>query len=153
MVKENNKVRVRWLEHVVVLVMVLGTVPARADTIISYVIDSSASVIHTSGGLAGTPIAGRTCVVPGETCIGGDRKGWNGRGGGRVAIAVEHRGRTAGSVGLVAIPRATSAVWTSFIHGSIVPEAATVQTDALQFSRESERNLSHPLETSHFPNR
>jgi len=67
-----------------------------------------------------------------ETYIGGYRKGWNGRGAGKVgvAIAVEHRGHTAGFVRLAVIPRATSAVLTSFVHGSIVPEAATVHTDA-----------------------
>jgi len=67
-----------------------------------------------------------------ETYIGGYRKGWNGRGAGKVgvAIAVERRGRTAGCVRLAVIPGATTAVLTSFVKGSIVPQAATVHTDA-----------------------
>ena len=47
-----------------------------------------------------------------------------------VAIAVEHRGRTAGFVRLAVIPRATTAVLTSFVKDAIVPQAATVHTDA-----------------------
>ena len=67
-----------------------------------------------------------------ETYIGGYRKGWNGRGAGKVgvAIAVERRGRTAGCVRLAVIPAATTAVLTSFVKGTIVPQAATVHTDA-----------------------
>ena len=67
-----------------------------------------------------------------ETYIGGYRKGWNGRGAGKVgvAIAVEHRGRTAGFVRLALIPRATTAVLTGFVRSAIVPEAATIHTDA-----------------------
>ena len=67
-----------------------------------------------------------------ETYIGGYRKGWNGRGAGKVgvAIAVERRGRTAGYVRLAVIPGATTAVLTSFVKGAIVPQAATVHTDA-----------------------
>ncbi len=67
-----------------------------------------------------------------ETYIGGYRKGRNGRGAGKVgvAIAVERRGRTAGRVRLAVIPAATTAVLTSFVKGAIVPQAATVHTDA-----------------------
>jgi transposase-like protein len=67
-----------------------------------------------------------------ETYIGGYRKGWNGRGAGKVgvAIAVERRGRTAGCVRLAVIPGATTAVLTSFVKGAIEPQAATVHTDA-----------------------
>ena len=67
-----------------------------------------------------------------ETYIGGDRKGWNGRGAGKVgvAIAVEHRAGTAGCVRLAVIPRAITAVLTSFIKDAIVPQAATIHTDA-----------------------
>ncbi len=67
-----------------------------------------------------------------ETYIGGYRKEWNGRGAGKVgvAVAVEHRGRTAGCVRLAVIPRATTAVLTSFVQDAIVSKAATVHTDA-----------------------
>ena len=47
-----------------------------------------------------------------------------------VAIAVERREKTAGSVRLAVIPRATRAVLTSFVRGSIHPEQTTVFTDA-----------------------
>jgi hypothetical protein len=58
-----------------------------------------------------------------ETYIGGRRPGRLGRGVGKtgVAIAVERRTRTAGSVRLAVIPRATTAVLTSFVHGSVQP--------------------------------
>ena len=58
--------------------------------------------------------------------------GRNGRGVGKtgVAIAVERRERTAGAVRLAAIPRATTAVLTSFVQHAIRPEEATVFTDA-----------------------
>ena len=51
-----------------------------------------------------------------ETYIGGYRAGRNGRGAGKagVAIVVERQGHTAGSARLVVIPRATTAVLTSF---------------------------------------
>ena len=67
-----------------------------------------------------------------ETYIGGHRPGRLGRGVGKtgVAIAVERRARTAGSVRLAVIPRATTAVLTSFVHGSVRPEESTVFTDA-----------------------
>ncbi len=67
-----------------------------------------------------------------ETYIGGYRKGWNGRGAGKVgvAIAVERRGQTAGCVRLAVISRATTAVLTSFVQGAIRPSDATVHTDA-----------------------
>jgi transposase-like protein len=67
-----------------------------------------------------------------ETYIGGYRQGRNGRGAGKVgvAIAVERRGRTAGCVRLAVIPRATSAVLTSFVKGAIRSHDATVHTDA-----------------------
>jgi hypothetical protein len=46
-----------------------------------------------------------------ETYIGGYRKGWNGRGAGKVgvAIAAERRGRIAVCVRLAVISRATTA--------------------------------------------
>ena len=47
-----------------------------------------------------------------------------------VAIAVERRARTAGAVRLAVIPRATTAVLTSFVHASIQPQESTVFTDA-----------------------
>jgi len=67
-----------------------------------------------------------------ETYIGGYRKGWNGRGAGKVgvAITVERRGRTAGCVRLAVIPGATTAVLTFFVKGAIVPQTATIHTDA-----------------------
>jgi transposase-like protein len=67
-----------------------------------------------------------------ETYIGGYRAGWKGRGAGKagVAIVVERRGRTAGSVRLAVIPRATTAVLTSFVQGAIRSQEATVHTDA-----------------------
>ncbi len=68
-----------------------------------------------------------------ETYIGGHRPGRLGRGVGKtgVAIAVERRTRTAGSVRLAVIPRATTVVLTSFVHASVQPaEESTVFTDA-----------------------
>ena len=67
-----------------------------------------------------------------ETYIGGYRAGRNGRGVGKagVAIVVERRGRTAGSARLCVIPRATTAVLTSFVRGAIRPQETTVHTDA-----------------------
>jgi transposase-like protein len=67
-----------------------------------------------------------------ETYIGGHRPGQLGRGVGKtgVAIAVERRARTAGKVRLAVIPRATTAVLTSFVHASIQPQESTVFTDA-----------------------
>jgi transposase-like protein len=67
-----------------------------------------------------------------ETYIGGYRAGLNGRGAGKagVVVAVERRGRTAGSARLAVIPRATTAVLTSFVQGAIQPQEATVHTDA-----------------------
>ena len=67
-----------------------------------------------------------------ETYIGGYRAGWNGRGVGKagVAVVVERRGRTAGSARLTVIPRATTAVLTSFVRGAIRPQETTVHTDA-----------------------
>jgi transposase-like protein len=67
-----------------------------------------------------------------ETYIGGYREGLNGRGAGKtgVAIIVERRGRTAGSARLAVIPRATTAVLTSFVQGAIRPHETTVHTDA-----------------------
>jgi len=60
------------------------------------------------------------------------RPGRNGRGVGKtgVAIAVERREKTAGSVRLVVIPRATRAVLTSFVQASIRSDETTVFTDA-----------------------
>ncbi len=84
-----------------------------------------------------------------ETYIGGYRKGWNGRGAGQVgvAIAVEHCGHTAGFVQLAVIPRATSAVLTSFVHGSIVPEQAGVRKRSRREDRVgTERSPASPLE-------
>ena len=53
-----------------------------------------------------------------ETYVGGYRPGRNGRGVGKtgVAIAVERREKTAGSLRLTQIPRATKAVLTSFVQ-------------------------------------
>jgi transposase-like protein len=67
-----------------------------------------------------------------ETYIGGHRPGQLGRGVGKtgVAIAVERRAKTAGKVRLAVIPRATTAVLTSFVHASIQPQESTVFTDA-----------------------
>jgi transposase-like protein len=67
-----------------------------------------------------------------ETYIGGHRAGRNGRGAGKagVAVVVERRDRAAGSVHLVVIPRATTAVLTSFVNGAIRPQEAIVHTDA-----------------------
>jgi hypothetical protein len=67
-----------------------------------------------------------------ETYIGGDRKEWNGRGAGKVgvAIAVERRGHLAGCVRLAVIPGATTAVLTSFVKSTIVSQTATVHADA-----------------------
>ena len=67
-----------------------------------------------------------------ETYIGGYRAGRNGRGAGKagVAIVVERRGRTAGSARLAVIPRATTAVLTSFVQRAIRPQETRVHTDA-----------------------
>ena len=67
-----------------------------------------------------------------ETYVGGYRPGRNGRGVGKtgVAIAVERREKTAGAARLAVIPRATTAVLTSFVQRSIRPEQSTVFTDA-----------------------
>jgi transposase-like protein len=67
-----------------------------------------------------------------ETYIGGYRPGHNGRGVGKtgVAIAAERRAKTAGSVRLAVIPRATAAVLTSFVQASVQPQETTVFTDA-----------------------
>ena len=67
-----------------------------------------------------------------ETYIGGYRAGRNGRGAGKagVAIVVERRGRTAGSARLAVIPRATTAVLTSFVQGAIRPQEIRVHPDA-----------------------
>jgi transposase-like protein len=67
-----------------------------------------------------------------ETYIGGHRPGQLGRGVGKtgVAVVVERRARTAGAVRLAVIPRATTAVLTSFVHASIQPQESTVFTDA-----------------------
>jgi transposase-like protein len=67
-----------------------------------------------------------------ETYVGGYRPGRNGRGVGKtgVAIAVERREKTAGSLRLTQIPRATKAVLTSFVQRSIRPDETTVFTDA-----------------------
>ena len=67
-----------------------------------------------------------------ETYIGGYRPGRLGRGVGKtgVAIAVERRTRTAGSVRLAVIPRATTVALTSFVHASVKPHDSTVFTDA-----------------------
>jgi transposase-like protein len=73
-----------------------------------------------------------------ETYIGGHRTGRNGRGAGKVgvAIAVERRGRTAGHARLTVISRATTAVLTSFVKSAIVPDTATAHTDAWAAYRE-----------------
>jgi hypothetical protein len=67
-----------------------------------------------------------------ETYIGGHRAGQLGRGVGKtgIAIVVERRAKTAGKVRLAVIPRATTAVLTSFVHASIQPQESTVFTDA-----------------------
>jgi transposase-like protein len=67
-----------------------------------------------------------------ETYIGGYRPGRNGRGVGKtgVAIAVERREKTAGSMRLIQIPNATRVVLSSFVETSIRPDASTVFTDA-----------------------
>ena len=67
-----------------------------------------------------------------ETYIGGHRPGRLGHGVGKtgVAVVVERRARTAGAVRLAVIPRATTAVLTSFVHASIQPQESTVFTDA-----------------------
>ena len=67
-----------------------------------------------------------------ETYIGGPLPGRLGRGVGKtgVAIAVERREQTAGSMRLIRIPNATRAVLNSFIERSIRPEKTTVFTDA-----------------------
>jgi hypothetical protein len=84
-------------------------------------------------GLATLPTALlRGDVEADETYIGGYREGWNGRGAGKagVAVVVEGRGRRAGSARLAVIPRATTAVLTSFVQGAIEPQQAVVHTDA-----------------------
>jgi transposase-like protein len=67
-----------------------------------------------------------------ETYIGGHRPGRLGRGVGKtgVAIAVERREGTAGSMRLIQIPNATRVVLNSFVQNSIRPEKTTVFTDA-----------------------
>jgi transposase-like protein len=67
-----------------------------------------------------------------ETYIGGYRPGRNGRGVGKtgVAIAVERRDKTAGSLRLLQIPNATRVVLNAFVERSIRPEQTTVFTDA-----------------------
>jgi transposase-like protein len=67
-----------------------------------------------------------------ETYIGGYRPGRNGRGVGKtgVAIAVERREKTAGSLRLLRIPNATRVVLNAFVERSIRPEQTTVFTDA-----------------------
>jgi transposase-like protein len=67
-----------------------------------------------------------------ETYIGGHRPGRLGRGVGKtgVAIAVERREETAGSMRLLQIPNATRVVLNSFVENSILPEKTTVFTDA-----------------------
>jgi len=67
-----------------------------------------------------------------ETYIGGHRPGRLGRGVGKtgVAIAVERREETAGSMRLIQIPNATRVVLNSFVESSIRPENTTVFTDA-----------------------
>lgn len=67
-----------------------------------------------------------------ETYVGGHRPGRLGRGVGKtgVAIAVERREKTAGSMRLLQIPNATRVVLNSFVEHSICPEKTTVFTDA-----------------------
>jgi hypothetical protein len=67
-----------------------------------------------------------------ETYVGGYRPGRNGRGVGKtgVAIAVERREETAGSLRLIQIQRAAKAVLTSFVQRSMRPDETTVFTDA-----------------------
>jgi transposase-like protein len=67
-----------------------------------------------------------------ETYIGGHSPGWTGRGVGKsgVAIVVERRKHSAGLARLLVIPRATTAVLTSFIQASIDPDESVVFTDA-----------------------
>lgn len=67
-----------------------------------------------------------------ETYIGGHRPGRLGRGVGKtgVAIAVERREKTAGSLRPLQIPNATRVVLNSFVENSIRPEKTTVFTDA-----------------------
>ncbi len=66
-----------------------------------------------------------------EAYIGGHTPGRLGRGVGKtgVAIAIERRAR-GGSVRLAVIPRATTAVPTSFVYASVQPDESTVFTDA-----------------------
>jgi transposase-like protein len=66
-----------------------------------------------------------------ETYIGGYRPGWNGRGVGKtgVAVAVERREKTAGSMRLLQIPNATRVVLNAFVETSIRAENSTVFTD------------------------
>jgi transposase-like protein len=47
-----------------------------------------------------------------------------------VAIAVERRGKTAGSIRLIQVPNATRVVLNSFVERSIRPAKTTVFTDA-----------------------
>jgi transposase-like protein len=84
-------------------------------------------------GLAALPAALlKGDVEADETYIGGHREGRKGRGAGKtgVAIVVEARVRAAGSLRLAVIPRATTAVLTSFVQAAIEPQKATVHTDA-----------------------
>lgn len=67
-----------------------------------------------------------------EAYVGGHCPGQAGRGVGKtgVAIVIERRKRAAGLARLVVIPRATTAVLTSFVHASIDPPESVVFTDA-----------------------
>jgi hypothetical protein len=98
-------------------------------------------------GLTGLPAPLlRGDVEADETYIGGYRPGWKGRGVGKVgvAIVVERRGRTAGSARLAVIPRATTAVLTSFVHGAIRPQETTVHTDAwAAYTELSQMGIDH----------
>ena len=98
-------------------------------------------------GLTGLPAPLLTGDVEAdETYIGGYRPGWKGRGVGKVgvAIVVERRGRTAGSARLAVIPRATTAVLTSFVQGAIRPQEATVHTDAwAAYAELSQMGIDH----------
>jgi transposase-like protein/ribosomal protein L37AE/L43A len=91
-------------------------------------------LLHKVRSALGHPlrIALEGAVEVDETYIGGYRPGRNGRGAGKtgVAVAVERRGKTAGSLRLTTIPRATTEVLTSFVQRSIRPESTTVFTDA-----------------------
>ena len=98
-------------------------------------------------GLTGLPAPLlRGDVEADETYIGGYRPGWKRRGVGKVgvAIVVERRGRTAGSARLAVIPRATTAVLTSFVHGAIRPQETTVHTGAwAAYTELSQMGIDH----------